>query len=403
MKNCFKKFSIMFIMALVLVFGSCVSAFADDNIYSDNLIPKMTGYTNGNITVSASAYYTPHGELCKPWHAFDRNNTQDWNWYCNANSLPSEGSHWIKVDFGISKCISKITMTCASVHSSVKNFKLQGSNDNSNWKDLYTGTNKRYDGIKSEFTFDNANSYRYYRLLVLDSYSSYGKTYCGIDELEMMEKLSESISLNKSTNNLQIGQANNLVATTTPSAVGVTWSSSDESVATVDSTGKITGVKEGTATITAQIKDSETKATCIVTVTPKGTDPNPVPTDSENIVNIAHAKGDNTNNAGGGVTIIFNGMADTTLSVVKTADVKSVYVGDTFTYTIVVTNTGLKTAKAVVINDSAPNHIDFMAGAITTTQGKVDPSSTSKNITVNVGDIPPSGTVTIKIPVTVIL
>ncbi|AQR95614.1 hypothetical protein CLSAP_29300 [Clostridium saccharoperbutylacetonicum] len=30
MKNYFKKFSIMFVMSLVLVFGSCVSAFADD-------------------------------------------------------------------------------------------------------------------------------------------------------------------------------------------------------------------------------------------------------------------------------------------------------------------------------------------------------------------------------------
>jgi len=402
MKNCFKKFSLMFVMALVLVLGSCVSAFADDNIYSDNLIPKMTGYTNGNITVSASAYYTPHGELCKPWHAFDRNNTQDWDWYCNANPLPSEGSHWIKVDFGISKCISKITMTCASVHSSVKNFKLQGSNDNSDWKDLYTGTNKRYDGIKSEFTFDNANSYRYYRLLVLDSYSSYGKTYCGIDELEMMEKLSESISLNKSTDNLQIGQADNLIATTTPSAVEVVWSSSNTSVATVDSTGKVTGVKEGQATIIATTTDDAT-ATCVVTVT-KNTEPtNPQPTGTDNIVNIAHAKGDNTNNASGEVSIIFNGVADTQLSVVKTADVKSVYVGDIFTYTIVVTNTGLKTAKSVVINDSAPNHIDFTVDGITTTQGKVDQSSTSKNIIVNVGDIPPSGTVTIKIPVTVIL
>lgn len=95
-------------------------------------------------------------------------------------------------------------------------------------------------------------------------------------------------------------------------------------------------------------------------------------------LNIAHAKGDNTNNAGGGVSIIFKGVAEAQLSVVKTA-------------------------KAVVMNDSAPNHIDFLVSGVTTTQGKVDSSSTSKNIIVNVGDIPPSGTVTIKIPATVIL
>ena len=214
------------------------------------------------------------------------------------------------------------------------------------------------------------------------------------------------------------GDSVQLTATTTPSAVGVTWISSDPSIAAVivdPASGKIVSInaiKEGICTITATTTDGNNlSASCTLNVTKKD---NPEPTtptdnsggtstDSDNIVNIAHAKGDNTNNAGGGVTIIFNGAADTTLSVVKTADVKSVYVGDTFTYTIVVTNTGSKIAKAVVINDSAPNHIDFMAGAITTTQGKVDPSSTSKNIMVNVGDIPPSGTVTIKIPVTVIL
>ncbi|AJG98877.1 hypothetical protein LF65_02291 [Clostridium beijerinckii] len=214
-----------------------------------------------------------------------------------------------------------------------------------------------------------------------------------------------TITLNKTSDSLVIEQTDNLVATTTPAGVQVTWKSSDESVATVDSTGKVTALKEGQAVITATTADGLT-ATCAVTVTPKTaepTNPDPDPTDSEDIVNIAHAKGDNTNNAGGDVTIIFHGAADTTLSVVKTADVKEVWVGDNFTYTIVVTNTGTKTAKAVIVNDPAPTHIDFVVNGITTTQGKIDPSSTSKNIIVNVGDIAPGATVTIKVPATVIL
>lgn len=215
--------------------------------------------------------------------------------------------------------------------------------------------------------------------------------------------ITPTITLNKSNDNLQVGQTDNLVATTTPAGATVTWTSSDSNVATVDSTGKVTGLKEGQATITATTDDGLT-ATCVVIVTPKTTEPtNPDPSDSEKIVNIAHAKGDNTNNAGGDVTIIFHGAADATLSVVKTADVKDVWVGDNFAYTIVVTNTGTKTAKAVVVNDPAPNHIDFVVNGITTTQGTVDSSSTSKNIIVNVGDILPGGTVTIKIPATVVM
>ncbi|WP_241428378.1 Ig-like domain-containing protein [Clostridium beijerinckii] len=214
-------------------------------------------------------------------------------------------------------------------------------------------------------------------------------------------KETKSISLNKSTTSLTIDDSETLIATTTPAGINVKWSSSDTSVATVDSNGKVTAIGAGTATITATTLDgSNLSASCLVTVAQKGNDP--AQAGSEYITNIAHAKGDNTNNPGGEVTIIFHGTADTTLSVVKTADVKDVWVGDNFTYTLVITNTGTKTAKAVVVNDPAPNHIDFNVSGVTTTQGTVDSSSTSKNIIVNVGDIPPTGTVTIKIPATVI-
>ncbi|GAA0076208.1 Ig domain-containing protein [Clostridium sp. CTA-5] len=219
----------------------------------------------------------------------------------------------------------------------------------------------------------------------------------------------QSIILNKSSLSLKEGTLEKLTATTTPAGAKIVWSSSDENIAKVDENGNVTGVKEGQVTITAQIKGSETKAICSVTVsnTIDPNDGNANPTDNNdgtsNIVNIAHAKGDNTNNAGGQVSIIFKGVAEAQLKVVKTADVDSVYVGDTFTYTIEVTNTSDKVAKSVVINDSAPNHIDFIVNGVTTTQGKVDPSSTSKNIVVNVGDIPPSGKVTIKIPANVVL
>lgn len=128
----------------------------------------------------------------------------------------------------------------------------------------------------------------------------------------------------------------------------------------------------------------------------------PTNPEQEYIVNTAYAKGDNTNNASGQVSIIFKGMAEAQLKVIKTADVDSVYVGDNFTYTIEVTNTSDKIAKSVVIKDNAPNHIQFIHSEVITTQGKVDSSSTSKNIIVNVGDIPPLGKVIIKIPVLVV-
>ncbi len=77
-----------------------------------------------------------------------------------------------------------------------------------------------------------------------------------------------SIALNCSTKEITVGDTATLTATTTPSEVlypTVTWASSDESVATVSSSGVVTGVSEGTATITATTKNSKT-ATCTVTV-----------------------------------------------------------------------------------------------------------------------------------------
>ena len=86
-----------------------------------------------------------------------------------------------------------------------------------------------------------------------------------------------SIKLNKTSASLLIGGTVTLsVSSSYPSdAVDktVSWSSSNTTVATVDpTTGKVTAVAEGTATITATASDgSGTTATCAVTVYPAGT------------------------------------------------------------------------------------------------------------------------------------
>ena len=82
-----------------------------------------------------------------------------------------------------------------------------------------------------------------------------------------------SVTLDKNTLELYTGGSENLTATVAPDNATnktVTWSSSDNTVATVDTNGKVTAVKEGTAAITATAADdSNISATCTVTVTDK--------------------------------------------------------------------------------------------------------------------------------------
>ena len=82
----------------------------------------------------------------------------------------------------------------------------------------------------------------------------------------------EGITLSKDKLSLVEGEKVLLDFALTPENAtnkAVTWSSSDKSVATVDTKGNVTGVKAGTATITVKTTDGGKTATCTVTVEKK--------------------------------------------------------------------------------------------------------------------------------------
>ena len=83
-------------------------------------------------------------------------------------------------------------------------------------------------------------------------------------------KLVTKITLNVTSKTIDFGETFTITPTITPSDAAnksVTWSSNNSSIATVDSNGKVTGVKSGTAVITCKAKDgSNQQASCTVTV-----------------------------------------------------------------------------------------------------------------------------------------
>ena len=79
-----------------------------------------------------------------------------------------------------------------------------------------------------------------------------------------------SITLDKTELSLYTGDSETLTATIEPDNAtnqNVTWSSSDETIATVDNNGTVTAVGAGEATITVTTENGCKTATCIVTVT----------------------------------------------------------------------------------------------------------------------------------------
>jgi uncharacterized repeat protein (TIGR01451 family) len=412
MKNYFKKFSVIFVIALAIIGIGMI-------------------YGGNGANAATLGQYQRGTQYLNPLEGYTRCDDSDKNIiysdnFINYSTTPQKASYKLykgnRKELYQGHGVGTIKFSFYGTSIALIDYVFNDRADNCSIS---------FDGGKTTETFsaygnisdNNTNQTAYYvksglenkkHDVVINISLSNNRCFCldAIDTDGYLLPYNESISLDKSTMNLNVGDSQQLTATTTPASVGVTWKSSDPSIATieVDPTNgkllKVNAIKEGTCTITATTSDgSNLSASCIINVAKKTEPiptPDPQPTDTDYITNIAHAKGVNTNNPGGEVTIIFHGSSDTTLSLVKTADVKDVWIGDNFTYTLIITNTGTKTAKAVVVNDPAPNHIDFNVSGVTTTQGTVDSSSTTKNIIVNVGDILPGGTVTIKIPSTVI-
>jgi DNA-entry nuclease len=179
--------------------------------------------------------------------------------------------------------------------------------ENANEKNLITGT--RYLNVEGMLPFENmvadyvkdTDNHVLYRVtpifegdnlvasgVQMEAYSVEDKgkgicfnVYCynvqpgvDIDYSDGSSKLSDgtisSISLNYTKYSLEVGQSKTFVVTVSPESAksGVTWYSSNNKVATVNSSGKVTAVKAGTATITAKTSNG-LKATCKITVKAK--------------------------------------------------------------------------------------------------------------------------------------
>ena len=104
---------------------------------------------------------------------------------------------------------------------------------------------------------------------IVEGVEAYG--VCGKVVLDVVQP---TITLNEAAIELKVGETKELEATVLPETLSnknVTWSSSNEDIATVDGNGVVTAVAAGEATITAALNaNPEIKASCAVTVIKSG-------------------------------------------------------------------------------------------------------------------------------------
>lgn len=246
-----KKISKIISFILVAVFATSLFytvSYASEVQYTENIIPKMTGTTTPSGKVSASSF---ESGAFYPYYAFDKDPENSWA------SIGTQG--WLQYEFGESKCITKYTITPRHVlvNESPKDWTFEAFDDSLNeW--VILDTQKSITSwqllTKKEFTFNNEKTYLKYRINVT---ATCGGAAIVIGELEMMETTSVSTTSTlkvvlEPKEELQLSIDDDLSEN-----AKLTWESSDNEVATVDSNGVITALKPGNTIITTRSEDGQ--------------------------------------------------------------------------------------------------------------------------------------------------
>lgn len=126
-------------------------------------VPFLTANTFGSIKVSASSTF---GAPYPVYYAFNSNIGDYW-FSAETNNA------WLKVDFGAKKTISSAKLlTYGTTRYQIKNFRIEGSDDDVNWSTLYTGVGPNTISTWITCKFNRPVEYRYYRVFILDCFIS---------------------------------------------------------------------------------------------------------------------------------------------------------------------------------------------------------------------------------------
>jgi uncharacterized protein YjdB len=204
-----------------------------------------------------------------------------------ADSYPAGGLQWLQMDLGDYKNINDIKLwhyygDSRKYHDVVVQLSNDPTfangvttvynNDADNSAKLGAGTYNEYEETKSglDISFSPVKA-RYARFYSNGSTANSSNHYVEIEMYEAAAVIHPvSVNLSKATDTVAIGGTDILSAAILPldaSNKNVTWSSDAPDVASVSQVGTVTGLKAGTAVITATTADGSLTSSCTVTVT----------------------------------------------------------------------------------------------------------------------------------------
>lgn len=136
-----------------------------NNIQTKISNPKMTSNSQDGYKITGSSKFNASYDY---YYAFDENDSTAWVTLAGGTT-----SGWVQIEYPTPVVNIAVKIKAYYEGSArVKAFRVLGSNDGTNFTQLYSGTHPNSTTL-TEYKFNNSTPYKYYRVWVDNNYTNY--------------------------------------------------------------------------------------------------------------------------------------------------------------------------------------------------------------------------------------